>query len=185
MEPDLQPDCTKCAALCCIALHFDRGPGFAHDKPAGIPCRHLATDDTCTVYDRLEAKGYRGCVDYTCFGAGQRVVQEIFDGKSWQQHPDILGAMSEAFRILRPIHEKLVMLNLCKDLPLSERQANELAGITSCVVSDDAPGALLKVLENARDWHAAADDFISGLAQSTAIAGALRQGLKNPQTRNS
>jgi hypothetical protein len=61
--------------LCCVLLPFARSADFAFDKPAGEPCRHLATDHRCRIHDRLGESGMRGCVAYDCFGAGQAVTQ--------------------------------------------------------------------------------------------------------------
>jgi hypothetical protein len=56
-------------------LPFARSADFAFDKPAGEPCRHLATDHRCRIHDRLLGSGMRGCLAYDCFGAGQSVTQ--------------------------------------------------------------------------------------------------------------
>src|SRR5690606_33474470 len=39
---NIAADCSKCFALCCTALSFERGSQFGHDKPAGQPCQYLA-----------------------------------------------------------------------------------------------------------------------------------------------
>jgi len=69
---ELRADCTRCRALCCVHLPFDRGADFPFAKAAGVPCRHLAGDDRCGIHDRLAERGFRGCVTFDCFGAGQR-----------------------------------------------------------------------------------------------------------------
>ena len=76
----LQADCGRCRALCCVGPAFAASADFAHDKPAGRPCDHLGVDDRCTIHMRLRPRGYPGCVAYDCFGAGQHVVQVLFDG---------------------------------------------------------------------------------------------------------
>jgi hypothetical protein len=120
----LVADCTRCAALCCVGLAFDRGALFALDKPAGAPCPHLSTQARCTIHARREVLGFGGCVGYDCYGAGQRVTQTLFAGTSWQEEPEILPGMLDAFRALRRVHELLVLLAEAAKLPLraSERQ---------------------------------------------------------------
>ena len=76
----LQADCGRCRALCCVGPAFAASADFAHDKPAERPCVHLGADDRCTIHTRLRPRGYPGCVAYDCFGAGQHVVQVLFDG---------------------------------------------------------------------------------------------------------
>lgn len=125
MIPSLTEDCASCAALCCLALAFDRGESFAIDKPAGTPCPNLSRHD-CGIHDRLEAEGFAGCVRYTCTGAGQRVVQELFAGQSWQDDPGLLVPMMEAFRGMRAIQERLAQLSAARGLPLAEEDRDAL-----------------------------------------------------------
>ncbi|MBY6152926.1 hypothetical protein KUV47_06855 [Vannielia litorea] len=117
--PDLTPDCSRCAALCCMALAFDAGEDFAIDKPAGLPCpkldRHL-----CSIYEDLEEEGFSGCARYTCNGAGQRVTQEVFKGKSWQDVPELATPMSEALRQMKSVHEALELLGMAENLGLED-----------------------------------------------------------------
>lgn len=68
----LEPACDRCQAVCCVALAFDRGPSFAADKVAGERCPHLSAHDRCRIYDERAERGYRGCIGYSCYGAGQR-----------------------------------------------------------------------------------------------------------------
>ncbi|MCO6382247.1 hypothetical protein [Oceanicola sp. 502str15] len=117
--PDLTPDCSRCAALCCMALAFDAGEDFAIDKPAGLPCpkleRHL-----CSIYEDLEEEGFSGCARYSCTGAGQRVTQEVFAGKSWQDEPELAAPMSEALRQMKAVHEALELLAMAENLGLED-----------------------------------------------------------------
>lgn len=103
----LRPDCARCFALCCTAFGFSRSADFAVDKPAGSPCRNLAADFSCTIHENLEPRGFRGCAVFDCFGAGQKVSQELFGGRSWLDHPGSKKDMFSAFRTTRQLHEML------------------------------------------------------------------------------
>ncbi|MBT9386159.1 hypothetical protein KM176_19980 [Pseudooceanicola sp. CBS1P-1] len=113
----LRTDCSKCAALCCLALAFDRGRDFAFDKNPGEPCRNLS-GHSCTIHDRLDGEGMRGCVAYDCLGAGNRVVQEVFAGRSWQSEPQLTRPMMEAFSGMREVHRRIDLLRAAETLPL-------------------------------------------------------------------
>lgn len=130
MNPELfQDDCSHCAALCCVALAFDKSHLFAFDKSAGKPCSHLKQDTRCGIHDKRATSGFTGCIRYSCFGAGQRVVQECFDGKTWQSNATLTKPMMHAFQQARRIHELLLFLVEAHKLPLRREQhtqANEL-----------------------------------------------------------
>ena len=125
---DLVADCSKCAALCCVAMPFDKGDMFAFDKEAGVACKHL-DGHLCKLHGELEDEGLKGCVIYDCVGAGQRVVQEMFGGKSWRDDPEIEADMFEAFRIMRLIHGWLELLEAAVDLPLDADQEDGLEAL--------------------------------------------------------
>lgn len=117
--PDLTADCSKCAALCCAAYPFDEDEDFGLIKPADDPCPNLSDSCfNCAIHNNLIQKGFRGCVTYSCAGAGQRVTQELFDGETWRDDPDLLTHMTYALRVLRPIHEALLLLQEAKRLPI-------------------------------------------------------------------
>ncbi|MEH6401980.1 MAG: hypothetical protein V7750_01315 [Sneathiella sp.] len=116
----LLPDCSRCASLCCVMLAFDKSNKFAIDKEAGEPCPNLAANGLCKIHDTLDDRGFGGCIQFNCHGAGQRVTQEVFGGKSWQQDISLLRPMSEAFRPMRQIHELLQLLEVSEKLPLSK-----------------------------------------------------------------
>ena len=96
----LVADCSRCAGLCCVAPAFAASADFAFTKPAGIACRHLAADASCTIHDRLIPSGFPGCVAYDCFGAGQRVVA-LFGGGPRS------APMLSAYETVRQLHELL------------------------------------------------------------------------------
>ena len=106
----LRPDCSRCAALCCVAFAFERSADFAVDKAAGEPCPNLDACGGCRIYERRLDLGFGGCVQHDCHGAGQRVVQETFGGRSWLTEPDLLGPMSSAFATMWEVHKLLALL---------------------------------------------------------------------------
>lgn len=125
--PELKADCSRCAALCCMALPFDKGASFALDKPALHPCPNLS-DHVCTIHDRLATAGFSGCVRFDCLGAGQRVVQEVFAGADWQRDSTLRAPMAEALALLRRVHAGIELLVAAAALPLPpEREAERQA----------------------------------------------------------
>lgn len=169
---DLTPDCKSCAALCCLALAIDKGEAFSFDKPAGTACAHLLPDHRCNIHAELSARGCDGCVQYSCDGAGQRVVNKLFAGQSWQDDPALKLPMSEAFHTLRLVHKNLALLDLAKRLELTEAQAQ--ARIKLRTRLDPAEGWSLESLQAfaragfAREFEA----FFKGLKSAA-------QGLRN------
>ena len=132
----LRGDCARCAGLCCVALAFDRSDLFGFDKLAGEPCLHLGEDHRCEIHGERGRRGFAGCARYDCLGAGQRVTQETFGGKSWRQHPELLRAMLEAFRLMRQVHEWLLLLREARRLPLDARQTQWRADLLELLQPD-------------------------------------------------
>lgn len=104
---ELRADCTKCAGLCCVGPAFAKSADFAFAKPAGRPCPNLAHDFRCTIHSQLRPEGFAGCTVFDCFGAGQQVTQITFAGQDWRQRPESADQMSEAFAVMRTLHELL------------------------------------------------------------------------------
>jgi hypothetical protein len=102
-------DCSRCAALCCIAYPSDDMPGFSARKAAGEPCPNLDACGACRTYERREQEGFAGCVSYECFGAGQHVVQTLFAGRDWRDDPALLQPMVGAFLAMRPVSDLLFL----------------------------------------------------------------------------
>ncbi len=127
---DFRSDCKNCAALCCVALAFDKGEMFAFDKPAGVPCKHL-NGPLCGIHTKLASEGLKGCVRYQCDGAGQRVVHEVFAGQSWQDTPALLLPMLEAFVQMRQVHGLLSLLTSAKALLLPDEPRAALESLTA------------------------------------------------------
>lgn len=103
----LRADCSRCAGLCCIAPPFARSADFAFDKPAGTPCRHLADDFRCGIHDRLRDRGMPGCTVFDCFGAGQRITQQTFGGRTWRESPELAREQFAALPVVHQLHEML------------------------------------------------------------------------------
>ena len=136
--PVLSADCSACFALCCSALGFRRSADFPIDKAPGTPCQHVNTDHRCRIHDRLAAEGFRGCIAYDCFGAGQRISQVAFGGRDWRTHPEVREGMFAALPVLSALHELLWYLDeaserlgpgpLRDDVLAATRETADLAG---------------------------------------------------------
>lgn len=101
---DLKIDCKNCFGLCCVALYFSKFEGFPQDKVGGKPCTHLDKDFSCKIHASLKDKGFKGCMAYDCFGAGQKVAQVTYKGIPWnQESSQIFGV----FLVMRQLHEML------------------------------------------------------------------------------
>lgn len=136
-SPTLEPDCSRCFGLCCVALPFARSADFPVSKPAGVPCLNLAGDFACGIHDRLREQGWKGCTVFDCFGAGQQVSQVTFGGVSWRAAPHTAEAMFAVLPVMHQLHEMLAHLV-------------EATGLTSA--TGPAPdSALLLELETVHD----------------------------------
>jgi hypothetical protein len=116
-ERELRADCNRCVGLCCVAFAFDRGPAFAFDKAADVPCKNLLpVMNRCAIHERREERGFDGCVGYDCLGAGQRVTA-LFDGRKRD------AAMLQAFRRMHEVHHVLSLLHEARKLDLDPARA--------------------------------------------------------------
>lgn len=104
---DLRANCSRCAALCCVAPSFAVSADFAIDKPAGVACPNLREDFACDIHPRLRDSGFPGCAVFDCFGAGQHVVQATFAGRDWRTSPEIAAPMFAVFTVMRQLKELL------------------------------------------------------------------------------
>nr|WP_245819697.1 pentapeptide repeat-containing protein [Rhodococcus yunnanensis] len=104
---NLLADCSNCFGLCCVALPFSKSSDFATTKDAGDPCRNLRGDFSCGIHADLRSSGFRGCTVYDCFGAGQKVSQDTFGGRSWREDRASARLMFDVFPIMRQLHELL------------------------------------------------------------------------------
>jgi hypothetical protein len=145
-----------------VLLPFDAGEAFGFDKAAGTPCRHLA-GHACTIHAGLAAAGFAGCLRYDCLGAGQRVVQEVFSGKSWRDDAGLLAPMEAAFRAMRRLHEDHAMLVSAARLTLLEaEEAERQRLITQLNIGQTASAAGLAAFE-AGPLPRAVKDFTASL----------------------
>ena len=115
----LAADCSQCVGLCCVAPAFAASVDFAVDKPAGDPCPNLEADNRCGIHARLRESGFPGCVVFDCFGAGQRVTQELLPGTDWRTGETDATAMFKAFTVAWPLHELLWYLRAAAALPVA------------------------------------------------------------------
>ncbi|SDQ93568.1 pentapeptide repeat-containing protein [Virgibacillus salinus] len=121
MFEDLHSDCKNCFGLCCVALPYAESADFPFNKDGGEPCRHLCSNNLCSIHDQLRDKGFRGCVAYECFGAGQRVSQVIYKGEDWRKESERAEEMFAVFPIVQQLHEMLWYLK--QALGLKETQS--------------------------------------------------------------
>ncbi|MBP6013173.1 MAG: hypothetical protein KBA31_13180 [Alphaproteobacteria bacterium] len=130
-EVDLRADCSRCVALCCVALAFDRSDKFAIDKASGEICRHLNERNGCRIHADREQRGFAGCITYDCHGAGQRVTHEVFNGRSWRDDDALLLPMTDAFNAMKRVHDQLLLLTEAGRLPLDGTERSDLNALTS------------------------------------------------------
>jgi hypothetical protein len=138
---DLRADCSSCAGLCCVVPAFTASSDFAIDKPSGVPCPNLATEDFgCTIHSELRERGFPGCTVYDCFGAGQRVVQGHFAGRAWRTSPEIREEMFATFEVVERLHELLWYLADAAERPAARPVHGEVEGLRDAVeVAAESP----------------------------------------------
>jgi len=103
----LKADCENCSGLCCVASYFSASDGFPLDKAGGQPCLNFQENFRCRVHKDLNELGLKGCRAYDCFGAGQKVSQNTFKGKSWLQSKEFSAKMFDCYLIMCQLHELL------------------------------------------------------------------------------
>ncbi|WP_051341160.1 hypothetical protein [Azospirillum halopraeferens] len=90
-------DCSRCQALCCVALTFRKGDAFPIDKAPGEPCPNLdPAGFRCRVWAERRGLGFNACAPYECFGAGPAVSAVMAArGHAW---PDLDPATAAAYQ---------------------------------------------------------------------------------------
>src|SRR6185312_13240710 len=79
--------------------------------------------------DRLDERGFHGCVVFDCFGAGQHVTQGTFGGRDWRSSPEIAGAMFATLPVMRALHELLWYIGEALRLDAARRVHQELISL--------------------------------------------------------
>lgn len=162
--PELTEDCSQCAALCCLAYPFEADEDFAILKQADRACPNLGQDFRCTIHAELTPCGFGGCVAYSCAGAGQRVTQELFEGETWKEDPDLLHHMTHALRVLRPIHEALLVLQEIAALKLPPELHDQRKDLTKALCPDN-PSSIWDFEEDrVQEALVALPDFVERIA---------------------
>ena len=165
----LRADCTKCCGLCCVGPAFDAGQGFGFDKPAHTPCANLRADFRCAIHDELGPRGFPACVTFDCYGAGQRVTQRLFEGKSWKSSPELAPRMFDAYYRYRALHELMALVELASErVPL--REALALGHIRQLIDELCESGAALATTLSIEDLRADVLNRIRGML-STGLSG--------------
>jgi hypothetical protein len=165
----LRADCSRCAALCCVAPAFAASADFALNKAAGQPCPKLRDDFGCGIHDRLRDHGFPGCDVFDCFGAGQHVVQVTFGQQDWRGSTRLAASMFDTFTVMRQLHELLWYLSESQTLlspgalrdevdavqvnieRLTQMGADELAEVDGPGVRQATGDLLARVSEVARE----------------------------------
>ncbi|MBP3951668.1 pentapeptide repeat-containing protein [Bacillus suaedae] len=122
----LKSDCSHCFGLCCVALPYGKSADFPFNKDGGVPCRNLCSNNLCSLHDQLREKGFRGCVSYECFGAGQHVSQFIYHGQDWREDIKQAEEMFAVFPLVQQLHEMLWYLQQTLTLREVESLHNSL-----------------------------------------------------------
>lgn len=131
-----------------MAFAFDRSDQFAFDKAAGRPCPHLSDGGACGIHASRAAQGMGGCVAYDCLGAGQRVTQDLFGGRSWLDEPGLRGPMAEAFLTVARAHRLLELLQAAAGLGLSDRDRGRRDMLEADIVAAGGQTAAVGRLED-------------------------------------
>lgn len=126
---ELKIDCSKCSGLCCTALFFSKLDGFPEDKVAGKPCVNLQTDFRCKIHNELTKRKLKGCLNYDCFGAGQKVTQTIYNNSNWCTEPAKSQEMFKVFLIVFQLHQILYFLEEAKTIILVRESWNEIGNL--------------------------------------------------------
>lgn len=78
------------------------------NKKAGTSCKHLTTHHECEIHDQLKELHYSGCMNYDCFGAGQKVAQAYFpQGGEAHQMYDVFTKTYALYELLWYLEDAL------------------------------------------------------------------------------
>jgi hypothetical protein len=88
--------------------------GFGFDKPPHCACRHLTRENRCEIHPSLAERGFPGCVSFDCYGAGQRVTQDL-NGMSWRTSDEsTVQTLFSTYSSCVPVHRLMAMLALAE-----------------------------------------------------------------------
>jgi hypothetical protein len=110
-----------------VATSFAKSADFAIDRAAGRPCPNLQPNFGCGIHDRLRERGFPGCVAFDCFGAGQRITQSTFGGRTWRHEPALAPDIFRAFMTMLDLHEIMWHLSWARRLPAAAPLDGDLA----------------------------------------------------------
>ncbi|WIY52488.1 hypothetical protein O9Z70_13630 [Devosia sp. YIM 151766] len=161
-----EADCSRCFGLCCVALSFERGSQFGHDKAAGQPCHHLAEDFRCRIHERREALGYEGCEAFDCLGAGQR-ASAMFAGENWRRDASVARRLYASFSLLMRLQEMRQALETAADLEIGAVLQDERRALLARL-AEQAESGREDVAETASATLAEAKAFLKRLAPTLA-----------------
>lgn len=124
LPASLRADCSRCAGLCCVVHAFYSVQGFAFDKPAHAACGHLTIENRCGIHTERSSQGFPGCIAFDCYGAGQRVTQELFAGVNWRSSRAVAAEIFSAYEACLALHRLMAMLALAQSMvsPLHRAQ---------------------------------------------------------------
>lgn len=124
IQNKLKIDCDNCSGLCCVALYCTKTDGFPENKDSGVPCKHLNSDFQCEIHTKLIELNMKGCLAYDCFGAGQKVTQDLFPNTPWNSNQEKSKLIFEVFLRVFQLHQMewylLESLTLVRDKHISE-----------------------------------------------------------------
>lgn len=123
---ELSIDCKNCSGLCCVALYCSKSEGFPADKVSGKPCQNLMQDFRCSIHEDLVQSKMKGCLAYDCFGAGQKVTQNIYLGENWMTSPELAKQVYDVFLIVFQLHQMLwylVEVSIIEHVKIAENKS--------------------------------------------------------------
>lgn len=166
----LEPDCAKCFGLCCVANSLKASATFAIDKLPGKPCPHLQNEFGCGIHDALRQQGFSGCTAYTCYGAGQKVAQQLFAGADWRRAPQTAELMFQTLPVVRQLHHLLWFITEALDRYPSGPDHTELLGLLA------ETERLTTSPPDEMSWGAIDDHCLTGEDLLGRVSAAIRAG---------
>lgn len=172
---DLRADCSRCAALCCVAPAFAASSDFAIDKPAGRPCPNLGADFRCGIHAHLRERGFPGCAVFDCLGAGQKVTQVTFGGADWRATPEVAPRMFRAFGVMRSLHEVLWYLTEALALAPADLADGVRSALDRASRLTDLPAEDLALVDVVHERGRANEVLVAVSAHARAATGGGRR----------